>query len=364
MHARYATGQGIEDFMTASLAMFGAILAVVSGIMNGVFALPMRYLGRWDWENVWLPYIVVACLLLPAGIVCFTVAAPMAIFAASPVSAIVAALVCGSLWGFGAIMFGQAVSAVGISLTNTIALAISASLGSLLPMFILNPSSLSSKHGLMVLAGTAIAIVGMVVSGKAGTLREKNHRALNKVEAEGEGTLVGRRRPMRVGMILCIGAGILSAVFNIGFSFAQPIIAAGIHAGHAASDGTNLVWLLLLGSGGIVNVIFCVYLLIKNGSARKFLLPGLGRLSVSTLLMGLFWGGAIFVYGEASTRLGSLGPALGWPLFLTTGLLVSNVCGVFTGEWKSTAVNTKWWMGWGLVLLAAAILVLGEAGTM
>jgi L-rhamnose-H+ transport protein len=350
--------------MTTSIATLGAILAVISGIMNGVFALPMRFLGRWDWENVWLPYILVACLIMPATVVCFTVSAPLALLAASPLSAVVAALVCGSLWGFGAIMFGQAVSAVGISLTNTIALAISASLGSLLPMLILNPSSLSSKHGIMVLAGTAIAIAGMVVSGVAGRLREQNHLALNKVEKEGEGTLVGRRRPMRIGMLLCIGAGILSAVFNIGFSFAQPIIAAGISAGRPASDGTNLVWLLLLGSGGIVNVIFCVYLLIKNSSAQKFLLPGLLRLTVSTILMGLFWGGAIFLYGEASTRLGSLGPALGWPLFLTTGLLVSNVCGIFTGEWRSTAANTKWWMGWGLVVLAAAILVLGEAGTM
>jgi hypothetical protein len=44
--------------------------------------------------------------------------------------------------------------------------------------------------------------------------------------------------------------------------------------------------------------------------------------------------------------------------------MVSNVCGIFTGEWRSTAVNTKWWMGSGLVVLAVAILVLGEAGTM
>ena len=350
--------------MTTSIATVGAILSVVAGMMNGVFALPMRFLGRWEWENVWLPYILVACLIMPAAVVYFTVSAPMAILAASPLSAVIGALVCGSLWGFGAIMFGQAVSAVGISLTNTIALAISASLGSLLPMLILNPTSLTTKHGALVLAGTAIAIAGMVVSGVAGRLREKNHLALDKVENEGEGTLVGRRRPMRVGMMLCIGAGILSAVFNIGFSLAQPIIAAGISAGHAASDGTNLVWLLLLGSGGIVNVIFCVYLLMNNHSGQKFLLPELTRLVVSTILMGLFWGGAIFVYGEASTRLGSLGPALGWPLFLTTGLLVSNICGIFTGEWRSTAANTKWWMGWGLAVLAVAILVLGEAGAM
>jgi L-rhamnose-H+ transport protein len=120
----------------------------------------------------------------------------------------------------------------------------------------------------------------------------------------------------------------------------------------------------MLVPGGVVNIAFCVYLLIKNHSGRKFLLPGGSRLYVLTALMGLFWGGAIYIYGEASTRLGTLGPAIGWPLFLTTGLLVSNICGIFTGEWRSTSSNTRWWMASGLATLLVAILVLGKAGAM
>jgi L-rhamnose-H+ transport protein len=350
--------------MTVAAATAGAFFAVTSGIINGVFSLPMRFLGKWEWENVWLLFILVCCVIMPIAVVSLTVSSPLAILAQAPSAAVVAAISGGCLWGFGAIMFGQAVSAVGISLANTIVLALSASLGSVLPMIILNSSSIPSRHGVLVLFGTAIAIAGIVMSGVAGRLREQNRSPFNKLHQEGEGTLVGRRRPMRTAMLLCVGAGVLSAVFNIGFSLAQPVIAAGERAGFPPSAGTSLVWLLMLGSGAIVNVAFCLYLVAKNKSGHKFLLPDSSRLYLLTAVMGLFWGGSIFVYGEASTRLGKLGPAIGWPLFLTTGLLVSNVCGIFTGEWRSVSSTTRWWVGSALGALAIAILVLGKAAAM
>ena len=59
--------------MKSTLAA-GAMLAIVSGMMNGSFTLPMRFLGRWDWEHVWSLFIIVSCLLMPAVIL--TVQAP------------------------------------------------------------------------------------------------------------------------------------------------------------------------------------------------------------------------------------------------------------------------------------------------
>jgi hypothetical protein len=44
----------------------GVLLAILSGLMNGSFTFPMRFLGRWQWENVWILFIVSSCLLLPA----------------------------------------------------------------------------------------------------------------------------------------------------------------------------------------------------------------------------------------------------------------------------------------------------------
>ncbi len=54
--------------MDNSPVAWGFTLAVLSGLMNGTFTLPMRYLGRWSGENVWSVFITVACLVMPVVI--------------------------------------------------------------------------------------------------------------------------------------------------------------------------------------------------------------------------------------------------------------------------------------------------------
>jgi L-rhamnose-H+ transport protein len=110
-----------------AVVAFGALFALVSGAMNGLFTLPMRFLGRWSWENVWSVFIVGACFLLPVVIV---TAAPgsWGILAHAPAHAVGIALGTGFAWGFGAVMFGQSVSAIGIALVNAFVLAVSSAL--------------------------------------------------------------------------------------------------------------------------------------------------------------------------------------------------------------------------------------------
>src|SRR5208282_6389820 len=94
----------------------GISLAVISGFMNGTFTLPMRYLGRWSWESVWGLFIVVACLVMPPVMLCLTVTNPLKVLSAAPAGAEIIALATGFIWGFGAILFGLGVSAIGISM--------------------------------------------------------------------------------------------------------------------------------------------------------------------------------------------------------------------------------------------------------
>jgi len=80
--------------------------------------------------------------------------------------------------------------------------------------------------------------------------------------------------------------------------------------------------------------------------------------------MGLLWGGSIFVYGSAAPKLGRLGPAIGWPLSLSVGLLTANLCGIFAGEWRHSRAVERVLMGLGLLVLILAIITLGWSGTL
>ena len=339
----------------------GVSLAVLSGLMNGTFTLPMRFLGRWSWENVWAIFIFVSCVAMPVIITVATVSGMRQAFIAAPGHAIVVALVTGFVWGFGAIMFGQGVSATGISLANTLVLAISASLGSFLPLLLLAPERLVQPQGKAIVAGTIIGIVGIACCGYAGFLRERSQR---DQEGQIRGEMVGRRRPFRVGLLLCTGSGLLSAVFNIGYSSAQRLVEAAEQFGNSSFAGSNLVWLLMLTSGAVANLLFCGYLLKRNRSWTKYRREKAVRLYVLAVLMGLLWGGSIFVYGSAAPRLGKLGPAIGWPLSLIVGLLIANLWGVLMGEWKLTGVADRLWMVTGLAVLLVAIFTLGWSSTL
>ena len=108
-------------------------------------------------ENVWTLFVVVSCLAMPPVIALMTVAHPFQVLAAAPARAELIALVTGFTWGFGAILFGQGVSAIGISMANTLVLATSAALGSILPIFVLASERLGQPQGKAIMLGTVAA---------------------------------------------------------------------------------------------------------------------------------------------------------------------------------------------------------------
>lgn len=341
-----------------STLYLGIMLAVISGLMNGTFTLPMRYMGRWRWENVWALFVVVSCLAMPPVIVLLTVAHPLAVLAAAPARAELIALLTGFIWGFGAILFGQGVSAIGISMANTLVLATSAALGSILPILILAPERLLQPQGKAIILGTVIAMLGMGCCGYAGILRERSEKETGGASRE----MVGTARPFWVGLAICAGAGLISALFNVGYSLSQGIISSAVQAGNSPFAGSNLIWLLALGGGAIPNLAFCGYLLRKNRSWPNYRQAKVARLHVLAIIMGLLWGGSIFAYGAAAPRLGKVGPAIGWPLSLVVSLVTANFCGFVAGEWKLSSLAARRWMMLGVAILLGSIGILGWSG--
>jgi L-rhamnose-H+ transport protein len=341
-----------------STLYLGILLAIISGLMNGTFTLPMRYMGQWSWENVWALFVVVSCLAMPPVMTLLTVAHPLQVLAAAPARAELIASVTGFIWGFGAILFGQGVSAIGISMANTLVLATSAALGSFLPILILAPERLAQPQGEAIILGTVTAMLGMGCCGYAGIRRERSEKERGGASRE----MVGTARPFWVGLLICAGAGLISALFNVGYSLSQGIIASTVQAGDSPFAGSNLIWLLVLGSGAVPNLAFCGYLLHNNRSWSNYRQPKVIRLYALGIIMGLFWGGSIFAYGAAAPKLGKLGPAIGWPLSLVVSLVAANFCGFVAGEWKLSSLGARRWMMLGVAILLGSIGILGWSG--
>ena len=322
----------------------GVLLAVVSGLFNGLFTAPMKMIRGWKWENIWLVFIVTACLLMPVGLVTAMGPSPGGLYAAAPASAVSSALLFGFAWGFGAILFGLSVDYLGVSLANSLVIGLSSAMGSLVPLILRRQLQVNAPLVLLLL-GILTFLVGVTLCGMAGRRREG---ATDQAITQGKRTRA---------YFFCVGSGIMSAIFNIGYSLALPIADTGVRMGYSQFTATNTIWLLMLGAGSIPNIVFCLYLMNKNRSRALMAGAGVGRAWGLSILMGLLWGGSIFLYGAATPLLGDMGPSIGWPLSLAVGLLVANLMGVWLGEWRSANPQAVRLMRYGIVTIIVAILL-------
>jgi L-rhamnose-H+ transport protein len=319
----------------------GIALAVASGLCNGLFSGPMKMIPRWKWENIWLVFIVSACVIIPAAMVLPRIDNLGGVYAAAPASSVAAALGFGFQWGFGAILFGLSVDRLGVSLTNSLVIGVSSALGSVVPLML--GYGLRFEPRQIVLGGGLVCfLAGVWLCGRAGHIREGQSSTGKNVWT---------------GLIIAIGGGVMSGLFNVGYSMALPIAEAGKRLGYPQFDAINAIWLLMLGAGAIPNIVFCVYLMRRNQSAACFGAPRAAANWSLSLLTGILWSASIFLYGAATPWLGDLGPSIGWPLSLAVGLLVANLFGVWLGEWRTAPPAASRFMRWGIVTLVAAIVL-------
>lgn len=77
--------------------------------------------------------------------------------------------------------------------------------------------------------------------------------------------------------------------------------------------------------------------------------------------MGIFWTGSLVFYGRGGAALGQLGAVIGYQVFLSCMVIVSNLWGFATGEWKYAGAGAKSFMIAGCIVLIVASAILGIA---
>lgn len=288
-------------------------------------------------------------MLLPLLLTLSTVPHIKAVFGAVKPGLMFDVIGFGAGWGVAQVFFGLAVDAIGIALTFSIVLGTSAAVGTLIPLLRFHPERLNSTAGHDVIAGVALVIAGVLACAIAGRRRERSLQANS----------AGDNR-MMLGLALAILCGFGASFVNFGLAFGAPLIRAARAFGAGALDAPNAVWMPLMMAGAIPNVIYCILLLRRNRTAARFGKAG-AMYWLFALLMAVFWFGSTVLYGVAATELGSWGPILGWPLFMSLIVITASVLGVLSGEWKRSGrapIALQWA---GVVLLVLAVLVL--AGT-
>ena len=333
-------------------AATGITLLVIAGIMNAAFTTPMKFTKKWAWENTWAVWSVYSLLILPAVIAFVTVPKLGDVYSASVSRNLILVAACGFAWGIAQVLFGLAVDSIGIALAFAIVLGLSAAIGSLIPLIQLHPDKVFAPAGLGVIAGVILVVLGVAVCAFAGHKRDK---ATNKVTAEG-------KMPFSAGLLCAILSGLGAAAMNFGVAFGGALIHSAESTGTSPTWTINAVWFPLMVAGAIPNIIYCFYLMRKNGTLGNFSLPGTGSYWGLAGVMAFFWFASTIIYGVASGKLGELGPVLGWPFFMSLIVIMASVFGFMTGEWKNAGKTPLRVQMAGVGILILAVIVLSRAG--
>ena len=328
----------------------GIILAALAGVLNGSFAAPTKYARKWNWENIWAVWAVVGMLLFPWFLVFATVPHAATFYAHAAARTLWLVIIFGVGFGLAQIFFGLGIAAIGISLNFAIAIGLSTALGSVVPLVFLQPQTIPTPKGETIFLGVGLVLVGIVLCAIAGREKEKEFQIAPQAELkEGE-----TRISFKTGLIICILAGLGSPLINFGLAFGTPLTERALQLGVSTASQANVIWAPLVSASLVPYLIYCIYLWRKNRSFHRYTLPGTGAYWVFGAIMGVLWFGSTAIYGAAASHLQAIGPILGWPLFMSSIIITSNIWGFATGEWKGTSRKPR-----AIVLSGIFMLILG-----
>jgi L-rhamnose-H+ transport protein len=77
--------------------------------------------------------------------------------------------------------------------------------------------------------------------------------------------------------------------------------------------------------------------------------------------MAILWFFSTALYGVATTRLGELGVAVGWPVFMSLIVVTAGILGMLTGEWRNSGKLPLSLQVVGMLLLVMAVITLSRA---
>jgi L-rhamnose-H+ transport protein len=328
------------------------LLVLCAAIMNAAYALPMKLNKKWEWEHSWFAFSIFGVAVVPTVIALLTVPKLWSTYATVSGGTLTAMVLFGASWGVSLVLFGLALTRVGLAITFAVCLGTSAAVGALTPLIAQHSEQIMTRQGGLIFLGVLMIIVGVALCGLAGKHREA---ALQQASAS-------VRQGFWWGYLLAFVSGILGSMLNLGLAYGGSIQRAAQQHGASLAMMSNAVWLPCLYAGFLPGAIYCYILMRKKGNVSQLRLPGTWYYWFAAASMGLLWYGSIILYSISTLKLGDLGTSIGWPLFLASIVVASTVFGVLTGEWKRTGTRPIQTMILGVSFLVVAIAVLSYAG--
>lgn len=339
--------------------LFGLLLISVGAFSAASFYVPFGKVKNMAWEVYWLIGGVFSWIIVPLIIALVTVPSLLNLLHSIPAGDLFWPFFFGLLYGFGGLTFGLSMRYLGLSLGYALTLGIIAVFGTLIPPLFNGKMSemLLSTGGRWTLAGIAVTIFGIVLTGKAGIMKDKTLTEGKKSESIKEFNL-------KKGVAVALFAGVMSACFAFGIEAGKPIAEKAVSLGTNPLWRQNPVYVVMLSGTFLTNIIWCIILVLKNHSFGDFLKAPpvvLAKNYLFSALAGSLWFGQFLLYGMGESKLGKFSFAA-WSVLMALSIVFSTIWGIYRNEWKGSGKTVTRLLFIGLIVLVLSTFIIGLAG--
>ncbi|MEN8203008.1 MAG: L-rhamnose/proton symporter RhaT [Bacteroidota bacterium] len=329
--------------------MLGLLFILIGAVGSASFYVPFKKVKQWSWESYWIMQGVAAWLIFPWIFAWLTVPSGtlLDIIREAPSSAKWLTLMFGAFWGVGSLTYGLSIRYMGIALGQSLVLGLIAAFGTLIPAMVAGEGLLTTRAGILTIIGVSIALAGIAIVGYAGILKNRNL-------SEEERKAAVKDFSLKKGIPIAILSGIMSASFAYGFASGVPIeeTAARFNTNSLYVSNPTLIFITL--GGFLVNLVYCAWLNIKNGTYKDYIRVSGGVFLNNvgfTFLAGLLWFLQFHFYGMGKSLVPENMETYSWSILMALAIAVSNIWGLFLKEWKGVSRKT-------IAVLLAGILIL------
>lgn len=338
------------------IIIIALILVLIAGFINGSFATPMKYMTRWEEEDIWLVFSLWGFIILPWISLLIMVPDALGVIKALPPKLFWTMILGGMCFGLGQIAFATSFRYIGIGLAFVINISMGTSGSALIPL-LWHKGIMGTTYGYLHIIGIIIFVIAVCFGAAAGSARDKTKAPEEIREVK---TKQIKKGMLLLGIVLAILAGIGSVAQGVTYIWANPSVTkiAADSFGHAGLGASIIAWVLIFSAAWIPYFLYFLILSLKRKSLPKIFGERAAPYWILTILMGIgFWGSLIF-FSQASNEIGGdLAPTIAWPLFMVFIILTSNFWSVKSGEWMGAGSQAVRRMVFSLSLFVAAIVV-------
>ncbi|WP_347840480.1 L-rhamnose/proton symporter RhaT [uncultured Draconibacterium sp.] len=330
--------------------MIGILFAVFAGVMLGFWAVPGKFVKNYEFENAWGVCYLFMLWIIPV-ILGFSLIDNFAQVLSDVGGAVLLKMLIPSfLWGVGMLLWGKAINHIGLSLGFSIFIGTIVFIGSLLPFFIYGLPATNVL--LTLLLGILVILLGIVMNGRAGILREGNK--------SGEKAAGGS---MMTGIIIAVVGGLLCTGFNIANEFGKEAIAVAVEKNGNESWLTSVASMFIVYvSGGLFVIPYFLIQITRKKMWAAFRVVEAGKnVSLAGLMAALnFTASILFAY--SAFVLGNAGGTIGYAIFNTMSVVVAVVGGIVTKEWATARQQAKsaLYIGLAAMIIGVVIIAIGN----